>query len=548
MRAADLDLSELLTVDPQAGELRFSGARAILLDAVAMGLLRKQLIDALGVAAARALLTRFGFTHGFRTAEAARTELALESDEEWRNAGGRIHTLQGMIRLAPGADGPLSPDGAMVEASYEAEQHLLHLGRADAPVCWTLAGFASGYLSCVEGRDIYVLERRCLGRGDASCLFAGRTAEAWGAELEPHLPFFQEDRLNASLRRAAEALGRAERRLKARAETLLRTAAANGADPGGIVASSPAMQRVLELARRVAQVDATVLVTGESGTGKERVARLVHDASPRARAPLLAINCAAIPEPLLESELFGHARGAFTGATRDRAGIFEAAAGGTLFLDEVGELPAGVQVKLLRALQAREVRRVGENRSRAVDVRVVAATNRELAAEVSAGRFRKDLYYRLKVVELRLPPLRERREDILPLARALLAQAATRMRRPAPRLSPGAADRLVRYAWPGNVRELENAMERAVALAEGRRIKAEDLPEEVRAASLLPDAEPRARTPGERARTLGDVEKGHILSALARNGGNQTRTAAELGIGVSTLYRKLKEYGRAPEG
>ncbi|WP_437689833.1 sigma 54-interacting transcriptional regulator [Sorangium sp. So ce176] len=541
MRAADLDLSELLTVDPQAGELRFSGARAILLDAVAMGLLRRQLLDSVGAAAARAILTRFGFAHGYRTAEAARAELALESDEEWRGAGGRIHALQGLIRLAPGADDPLSPGGATVEASYEAEQHLLHVGRADAPVCWTLAGFASGYLSCVEGRDIYVIERRCLGRGDASCVFAGRTAEAWGADLEPHLPFFEEHRLDASLRRAAEALGRAERRLKTRAEALSRAGAA-GADAGGIIAASPAMQRVVELARRVAQVDATVLVTGESGTGKERVARLVHDASSSraARGPLLAINCAAIPEPLIESELFGHARGAFTGATRDRAGIFEAAAGGTLFLDEVGELPAGAQVKLLRALQAREVRRVGENRSRPVDVRVVAATNRELAAEVSAGRFRKDLYYRLKVVELRLPPLRERREDVLPLARGLLAQAAARMKRPAPRLSPGAADRLVRYAWPGNVRELENAMERAVALAEGRRIEAEDLPEEVRSALPVPSA-PAAEA---RVRTLGDVEQEYILAVLARNGGNQTRAAAELGIGVSTLYRKLKEYGR----
>ncbi|WP_437734544.1 sigma 54-interacting transcriptional regulator [Sorangium sp. So ce1335] len=542
MRAADLELSELLTVDPQAGELRFSGARAILLDAVAMGLLRRQLIDSVGAAAARAILTRFGFAHGYRTAEAARDELALESDEEWRDAGGRIHALQGMMRLAPGADGPLSPGGATVEASYEAEQHLLHLGRADAPVCWTLAGFASGYLSCVEGRDIYVIERRCLGRGDAGCVFAGRTAEAWGADLDPHLPYFEAHRLDASLRRAAEALGRAERRLKSRAEALSRAAGAAAADAGGLVAASPAMQRVVELARRVAQVDATVLVTGESGTGKERVARLVHDASPRARGPLLAINCAAIPEPLLESELFGHARGAFTGATRDRAGIFEAAAGGTLLLDEVGELPAGVQVKLLRALQAREVRRVGENRSRPVDVRVVAATNREFAAEVSAGCFRKDLYYRLKVVELRLPPLRERREDVLPLARGLLAQAAARMRRPAPRLSPGAADRLVRHTWPGNVRELENAMERAVALAEGRRIEVEDLPEEVRSALPVPSA-PAVEA---RVRTLGDVEREYILAVLARKEGNQTRAAAELGIGVSTLYRKLKAYGRGP--
>jgi len=536
MREADLHLSDLLDVDPRSGVIRFSGARAILLDAVAMGLLRKQLIDTLGIAAARAILTRFGFAHGYRTAEATRAELPWASPEAWRDAGGRLHTLQGLISFAPGSDGPLSAEGARVESSYEAEQHLLHLGRADAPVCWTLAGFASGYLSRVEGRDIFVIERRCMGRGDENCRFLGRAAEAWGAEIEPHLPFFQGDGVDASLRGAAEALALAAKRVEARAEALARAGSGEGA-PGGLVGSSPALRRVLELARRVAQVDATVLVTGESGVGKERVARLVHDASPRARAPYVAINCGAIPEALLESELFGHARGAFTGAARDRAGLFEEAAGGTLLLDEVGELPVGMQVKLLRALQAREVRRVGENRSRPVDVRVVAATNRDLAAEVAAGRFRKDLYYRLKVVELRIPPLRERREDILPLARALLAEAAARMKRPAPRLGPGAAEHLLRHGWPGNVRELENAMERAVALAQGRRIEPEDLPEEVRSALPVPAADPRVRT-------LEAVEKEYIRAVLDRNGGNQARTAAELGIGASTLYRKLKAYGR----
>src|SRR4051812_35084396 len=196
-----------------------------------------------------------------------------------------------------------------------------------------------------------------------------------------------------------------------------------------MIAKSAAMREVVELARRVAQVDSTVLVTGESGAGKERIARLIHDESPRASGPFIAINCAAIAETLLESELFGHARGAFTGATHDRPGLFEAATHGTLLLDEVGEISPGMQVKLLRVLQEREVRRVGENKSRRVDVRLVAATNRDLAHGVAGGTFRQDLYYRLKVVELHVPALRDRRDDVLPLARVLLADVALRMKR-----------------------------------------------------------------------------------------------------------------------
>ena len=248
------------------------------------------------------------------------------------------------------------------------------------------------------------------------------------------------------------------------------------------------MRQLVDLARRVAKVDSTVLITGESGSGKERIARLVHEESTRAAGPFIAVNCGAITETLLESELFGHARGAFTGATQDRPGLFEAANGGTLLLDEVGEVSPGMQVKLLRALQEREIRRVGENKSRRVDVRVVAATNRDLAHGVAGGAFRQDLYYRLKVVELHVPPLRERRDDILPLARVLLADAALRMKRKIAGLAPGAADQLLRYEWPGNVRELENAMERAVALARGSRVELEDLPEEVRQAFPKPVA------------------------------------------------------------
>jgi two-component system, NtrC family, response regulator HydG len=248
-----------------------------------------------------------------------------------------------------------------------------------------------------------------------------------------------------------------------------------------------------------------------------------------------------VTESLLESELFGHAKGAFTGATHDRPGLFEAAHGGTLFLDEVGEVPLAMQVKLLRTLQEREVRRVGENQSRKVDVRILAATHRNLLEEVAAGRFRQDLYYRLRVIELKVPALRERREDLLPLARLLLAEASERLGRRVSGLSPSAADQLLRYSWPGNVRELQNALERAVALCEGSRVEPEDLPEEVRAA-------PPNLLPGEGApQRLEDMERTYILAVLAQNGGNRARTAAQLGIGPATLYRKLKQYGQPAE-
>ena len=535
MRLEDLDIRELLDIDAEEGVVRFAGQRALILDAVAMGLLRKAVLDSFGLTAARALLTRFAFAHGWRMAEALCSGFTWERTEDWRNAGGVIHRLQGLIRLVPGAEDPFSPEGARLESSYEAEQHRLHVGRSDAPVCWTLTGFASGYLSRTEGHPIYVLEDRCLGKGDAECRFRARTREAWGAELEPHLPYFESDGLDATLRRVTGELKRAERRLEER-QRALALAGGAGVDPSGIVARSAGMRRVLELARRVAEVDSTVLILGESGVGKERVARLIHDASARAAEPFLAINCAALSESLLDSELFGHAKGAFTGAVRERPGLLEAAGGGTLLLDEVGELAPPVQAKLLRALQERQVRRVGENRSRPIHVRVVAATHRDLAREVEAGRFRKDLYYRLRVVELRVPPLRERREDVLPLARALLAAAAGRMGRPKPVLTPRAADQLVRYDWPGNVRELENALERAVALARGRRIELEDLPKDIRASLPAPEV-------AGGVRPLEAIERDYILAAVERNGGNQTVTAKQLGISAATLYRKLKQYG-----
>jgi two-component system, NtrC family, response regulator HydG len=538
-RADELDHKELLELDPDGGVIRFAGQRALLLDAVAMGLLRKYLVENFGITAARTVLTQFGFAHGWRMAEAMRTEFPWESDDEWRSAGTRIHALEGLFRVASGGSGPLSRTGSMIVASYEAEQHLLHFGRSDVPVCWTICGLTSGYLSRIAGKHMYVLEHSCASKGDAACHLFARSREEWGGEHAEELHFFEPSRLeeclDVSLQRVTKTLQAAERKLHRHRRALVQVVP-DIEEPLGIITRSVTMQRLVELARRVAKVDSTVLITGESGSGKERIARLLHDVSTRATGPFIAVNCGAITETLLESELFGHARGAFTGATQDRPGLFEAANSGTLLLDEVGELSAAMQVKLLRALQEREIRRVGENKSRHVDVRVVAATNRDLAHGVVSGGFRQDLYYRLKVVELHVPPLRERRDDILPLARVLLTDAALRMKRKITGLVPEAADQLLRYGWPGNVRELENAMERAVALACESRVELEDLPEEIR--HTLPRG-----TIGGTVRPLDEVEKEYIIAVLALNEGNQTRTAKQLHIGSATLYRKLKSYG-----
>lgn len=542
IRPEELDHAELLQLDPEGGLIQFAGQRALLIDAVAMGVLRQYLVENFGLIATRAVLTQFGFAHGWRMAEALRKHFGWSSEAQWRQAGPRIHALEGLFRGQPGCEDPLSAKGATLLSSYEAEQHLLHLGRADSPVCWTISGLISGYLSCATGKEIFVLEDRCLGQGHAACHLLGRTREQWSDEHAKELAFFDgarlKDCLEVSLSRVTESLKSAETKLQEHKRRLERLVGDSPEylEPLGIVAKSPEMHTVVDLARRVAKVDASVLIGGESGAGKERIARLIHEESPRAAAPFIAINCGAITETLLESELFGHKRGAFTGATDDRRGVFEAADKGTLLLDEIGDVSPQLQVKLLRVLQEREIRRVGENKSRLVNVRIIAATNRDLVQAVTDGTFRQDLYYRLKVVEIDVPPLRKRREDILPLARVLLAESATRMSREISGLSPAVADQLLRYQWPGNVRELENAMERAVALTGGDRIELEDLSEEVRQALATPVANQGA------VQKLDEVERDYILAVLELNAGNRTRAAEQLGIGSATLYRKLKEY------
>jgi len=318
-----------------------------------------------------------------------------------------------------------------------------------------------------------------------------------------------------------------------------------------IVGASPRMRRVFRLVSRVARTDSTILLIGESGSGKELVARSIHLQSRRAQGPFVAVNIAAIPESLMESELFGYVRGAFTGANADRAGLIEQADGGTLFLDEIGDMPILTQVKVLRTLENNEVRRLGDRGSRLVDLRVIAATHRDLPAEIAAGRFREDLYYRLNVVQIDLPPLRERQEDIGLLASYFLDRFARREGAPELTFSPEVEALLERYHYPGNVRELENAVEHAVAVHEGPVIIPADLPVAIRSPRLLPSAgreAERGPAPAAPDRTrdhwsLADVEKEHIQRILALHRGNATAAARQLGISRTTLWRKLREYG-----
>jgi len=309
----------------------------------------------------------------------------------------------------------------------------------------------------------------------------------------------------------------------------------------GLVGQSPAMVSLYKLVARVAALDTTVLIEGETGTGKELVARAIHYASPRAPRPFVVVDCAALPETLVESELFGHERGAFTGATRARRGLLETADGSTCLLDEVGELTPPLQAKLLRVLQEKVVRRVGGNEPIAVDVRIVAATNRDLRKRVEEGAFREDLYYRLNVVSIRVPPLRERREDVPLLAQHFLRRCAAAAGKPVEGFAPEALAGLAAHAWPGNVRELEHAVERAVALASAPLILAEDLPPDVRGAPPPPPILPQPRM------TLEEVKAWYVNTVLEETGGNKVRAAEILGIDRRTLYRILDRVPDEPE-
>jgi DNA-binding NtrC family response regulator len=543
-----LQLAELLDFRPDEGIIRLHEQRVVVLSAAAMGLLRKELIDTLGSETARRLLMRFGFADGYHDAVSLRDRSAWSTPLDGLRAGVVVHTLEGIVR-ADLRSIEFDPETGHFQTevewhdSYEAEQHVHHYGTSAQPVCWSLIGYASGYASACCEREIYYRESSCLGEGKKFCTVVGRDAASWGDAIDELRQDFQTkdlgrevERLRSAVQRRLQELSRRERVLEKRERELnvLRERIARHTASQHFIARSEAMQEVLELAARVAPIDTTVLVYGESGTGKEFVVRMIHEQSPRAAAPFVSINCAALTETLLESELFGHVRGAFTGASRDKAGLFEVAGTGTIFLDEIGEVASTIQAKLLRALQEREVRRVGAERTIKINARVVAATNRDLKEAVAKGTFREDLYFRLAAFIIAVPPLRERRDDIPALVHEFVRRSAARLKKDVKVVSAEGMTALINYEWPGNVRELEHAIERAAILAHGSTITLRELPPEV--------SQRKKGAPTGDPLNLRSQERDLIRRALERYKGNRKRAAAALNISTVTLWRKMKEY------
>jgi DNA-binding NtrC family response regulator len=544
---------DLFDVRLDHGQIRFHDARMLVVGSDALGGLRREIIAASGAETARRLLFRFGFASGYHDAMSLRAVASWNDPLDGVRMGAQLHGLEGAVH-ADLVNLSWRPGPARFQAdvmwrhSYEAEQHLLHCGTATEPACWTLGGYASGFASACLGREIYFRETQCAAVAGDHCSATGRDIDAWAEDGDRLRAEFGCDTLLADLERGLDGLphrhqtggrrdytcgghGRELEALRDRVELYARRAQ--------MILVSAAMRESLELAARVAPLDTGVLVCGESGTGKEFVVRMIHEQSARAGQPLVSVNCAALTETLLESELFGHVRGAFTDAIRDKAGLFEVASAGTLFLDEVGEMSAGLQSKLLRALQEREIRRVGSETSITASPRIIAATNRNLRAAVQAGTFREDLFYRLAAFVLSVPPLRERREAIPALAQEFLRRAAARFERDLVGIAPDAMRVLIDYDWPGNVRELAHAVERAAILATGPRVTSVDLPPELHSAG------------GSESAASGlDVrvhERALIERALAHYGGNRRRAAEALHISTVTLWRRMKQYGvRAP--
>lgn len=535
MKADDLSLSELIQFG--RGRINLYGRRLVLHDAGSFAQLRRELIEMIGTHHARCVLTRFGFCWGQADAAAMLRVFDWKDPNEWLKAGPKMHEIAGVSnvevrRFEADRERGRFDMQVLWKDSIEAEQHVNELGRADDPVCWTQTGYASGYATSWLGTNVYFIECDCRGKGDAECTAIGKDEKSWGAEIAPYLRYFSEtDHIQEKIALLTEQLARQTEQLIRQSKRIERYEGIRNEFFTQV--HSERFKQTLELADCVADFDSSVLITGESGTGKEMLARYIHRLSKRAEKIFLAVNCSSLTETLLESELFGHKTGSFTGAVEDRIGLFEQADGGTLLLDEVGDISPAMQAKLLRVLQEKEIMRVGESVPRKIDVRIIAATNRNLPEAVRAERFREDLYYRLGVVEIEIPALRDRTEDIVPLARHFVSCLQKELAMPDLRLDARCLDYLTAYRWPGNVRELENVLERSAILSRNATIVPKSLPPSVVAGGV----ESAVAGSG----TLAELERRHIKAVLGQTRGNRTKAAEILGISPTTLWRKLKE-------
>jgi two-component system response regulator HydG len=544
------DLAEALHFALGDGRIWLNDQRMVLMQSLVLGRLRAEIIDAFGIDRARAIFMRVGYMQGMRDAELIQKRFPQEDLTHAFAAGPRVHTLEGFVKVTTKHFEFDSEKGSYFgefhwHDSSEAAEHIASYGVASEPVCWMQCGYPSGYTTKLFGKPVIFREVECAGMGAARCVVIGQHAEAWEQDA-PERAWFG---LEWTGKRRA---GPAKPSLRPTPEA----PATRESDPVAVGVSATFM-RTRHLLEKVAATDATVLFTGESGVGKELFSRQLHALGRRGAGPFVAINCAAIPENLVESELFGVEKGAYTGATASRPGYFERASGGTLFLDEISSLAYSAQGKVLRALQERMVERVGGQKSVPIDVRVVAASNVDLAAEVAAGRFRSDLYFRLCVFPVAIPPLRERRDDIPLLMAHFLRLYCQRHGRSLSGFTRRATDVLLKYDYPGNIRELQNLVERGVVYADdGGQI---DMVHLLSGSELLPpfsvgiDAEGRlgARPLDDAPPTnidkspsrFVDVERQTYKQALATARGNVSEAARLLGISRAQLDYRLRRLG-----
>jgi DNA-binding NtrC family response regulator len=547
----DADLRRLVHFSAGDGRIWLAGHRMLLLHVEALGGLRRELMQTIGSEQTRRVLKRAGYASGIRDAALARQVRPNATAYDQFTVGPQLHMLEGAVQVTPEKFELDLESGSHLgifrwDHSWEVETHLKHFGPQSDPVCWMLIGYASGYVSAFMGQKVIYKEIQCGACGHSHCRIEGRPLKDW-----PDGELLQEDYEADSL------LVRMED-LHAELESL-RTSISPRDDLGDLIGRSKSFNQSIELLRKAATTQVTVMLTGETGVGKERFARTLHGMSLRADKPFIAVNCAALPNELIESELFGAEKGAYTGAGTARQGRFERADGGTLFLDELGDLPMAAQAKLLRVLQNGEVERLGSTQVRKVDVRVVAATNVDLEAAVAAGRFRRDLMYRLNVYPIAIPPLRERVEDIEPLAHHLLTQFMAQHNKRVAGLTDRALDAMRHYPWPGNVRELENLIERGLIIAAaGQMVDVEDLfaiPPTYQSVTVNESGQLQKNISADfnslyedlqkKGLSLEELEDGLLQEAVSRSGGNLSAAARTLGLTRPQLSYRLQKFNKS---
>jgi transcriptional regulator with PAS, ATPase and Fis domain len=548
MKKEDLNIFGLVEFRPDEGTMFFKDRRMIMLGANIIYDWQQYLAKTLGEKKSRQVITRFGYNEGFLSYLCIKKTFGKHQGFV---VVPRLSEVMGLSRIElHSANEEKETFNASVYHynSVEAEQYLLHSGISTRPVCCFTCGFASGYSTAERNMEVYCKELECVACGNSRCVLVAKDANSWGSEIKTLREDYCFDdfddvkKLWIGLRERSDLLYIKKKRsvvninseYRIDKNTSFRTRALKEIKNSNYIVREQQMLEVLDQAMCVARLNTPVLVQGETGTGKEFIINFIHQQSARKGENLVSVNCAALTESLLESELFGHIRGAFTGAVTDKDGLFELATNGTLFLDELGEMPLALQAKLLRAIENGEIRRVGSNTTIQVNPRILTATNRDLQSFVTAGKFRQDLYFRLNSFVIQLPPLRERSASIPPLVQLFLKRVCSDFGKNIAGVSSEAMARLMVYPWPGNIRELKHAIERAVVVARGDTIQLNDLSFEIRSSSAIPE---------ETHIDLKHGERQVIANVLAANRGNRTATAHDLNISISTLWRKMKRYG-----